>query len=129
MSSTRDTGYLLDAPLGPIEDSQYDQSVHSHLCFLHLHSSHLSLPLTYSSGFSGFLSTSSCPPIPALVSLYQPSTDCFITMSFCEQGREKVETSDILCASFPLSPFPLLFPVFVLFLYALLPLTDLSGCY
>lgn len=61
MSSERDTGYLLGAPLGAIEGSQYDQSVHSplrtHLCFLHLNSSYLSLPLTYSWGFAGSLST------------------------------------------------------------------------
>lgn len=86
MSSARDTGYLLDAPLGAIEGSQDDQSLHSplraHLCFLHLNSSYLSLPLTYSCGFSGSLPTSSCPPIPALVSLYPCSIDCLVPMSF-----------------------------------------------
>lgn len=76
MSSARDTGYLLDAPLGAIEGFQYDRSVRSPLCAhlfsLHLNSSYLSLPFTHSGAFSGSLSTSSCPPIPALVSLYTP---------------------------------------------------------
>lgn len=133
MSSARDTGCFVGAPLGTIEGARDDQSVHYPPLCAHLFPTFKWFSPLLLPSLNLVASLVPSQPVTALLSLpgspFPFQLTCCVTRSFLWRGKgEKEGTSNTLCLLSTVSFFPFYARVLILFFYALLPFTDLSCC-